>query len=215
MVNNKEIDTVEWIVLSKAPIPGLVKTRLIPALGQQVACDLYLQLLDRLENTLKPLVVNHKTQVALWIAGDAEHDAFKSWSSFATFYQQPEAGPDVIEKQIDLGERMAVAVESSLARGCIPVLIGVDVPDLDEKYLMNCLEQLKYHDAVISSAEDGGYGLFGMKQFFSEVFKEKAWGTDTVFQQTQLDLIALEVKTAYLPKVWDVDEIEDVERFLA
>lgn len=207
IVDNRAIDTVEWIVLSKAPVPGLVKTRLIPALGQQGACDVYLQLLVRLENTLKTLVVKNETQVALWIAGDAEHDAFKSWSSFATLYQQPEAA--------NLGERMAVAVESSLARGCIPVLIGVDVPDLTEKYLTNCLEQLRLHDVVISPAEDGGYGLFGMKQFYSEVFKEKTWGTDAVFQQTQLDLKALEIKTAYLPKVWDVDEIEDVGRFLA
>lgn len=214
-VDNRAIDTVEWIVLSKAPVLGLVKTRLIPALGQQGACDVYLQLLVRLENTLKTLVVNNKTQVALWIAGDAEHDAFKSWSSFATLYQQPEAGPDLRVKEIDLGKRMAVAVESSLARGCIPVLIGVDVPDLTEKYLTNCLEQLRLHDVVISPAEDGGYGLFGMKHFYSEVFKEKTWGTDAVFQQTQLDLKALEIKTAYLPKVWDVDEIEDVERFLA
>ena len=100
-VDNRVIDTVEWIVLSKAPVPGLVKTRLIPALGQQGACDLYLQLLDRLENTLKPLVVKNKTQVALWIAGDAEHDAFKSWSSFATFYQQPETRPDLLESEIE------------------------------------------------------------------------------------------------------------------
>lgn len=202
---------IEWVVLTKAPIAGLVKTRLIPALGEQGACELYMQLLARLENTLKPLVVNNNCQVALWIAGDAEHEAFKSWSSIATFYKQP----DSRDRGMDLGERMAMAVQSSLARGCIPVLIGVDVPDLDEGYLTNCLEQLKLHDVVISPAEDGGYGLFGMKKFFSEVFKEKTWGTDTVFQQTQLDLIALEVKTAYLPKVWDVDEIEDVERFLA
>lgn len=202
---------IEWVVLTKAPIAGLVKTRLIPALGEQGACELYMQLLARLENTLKPLVVNNNCQVALWIAGDAEHEAFKSWSSIATFYKQH----DSRDRGMDLGERMAMAVQSSLARGCIPVLIGVDVPDLTEKYLTNCLEQLRLHDVVISPAEDGGYGLFGLKQFYSEVFKEKAWGTDTVFQQTQLDLKALEIKTAYLPKVWDVDEIEDVERFLA
>lgn len=200
---------IEWIVLTKAPIAGLVKTRLIPALGEQGACELYMQLLVRLENTLKTLVVNNNCQVALWIAGDAEHEVFKSWSSIATFYQQP----DSRDRGMDLGERMAMAVQSSLARGCIPVLIGVDVPDLDEAYLADCMVRLEAHDLVISPAEDGGYGLLGMSQFYPELFVAKAWGTDSVFESTQADIHKLKINAAYLPKVWDVDELADAERF--
>lgn len=205
---------VEWIVLTKAPIPGLVKTRLIPALGKQGACDLYEQLLVRLQGTLKQLassqtVAKKNTQVALWIAGDAEHDAFKSWSSLASFYKQPEGG----DRKVDLGERMALAVQSSLSRGYIPVLIGVDVPDLDEAYLTGCMAQLENNELVISPAEDGGYGLLGMKQFYSELFVNKRWGTDTVFESTRSDIEKLKIKAAYLPRVWDVDEFVDVERF--
>ena len=133
-----EYKAVEWIVLSKAPLPGLVKTRLISTLGEQGACDLYRQLLNRLENTLKNLIADNIGQVALWVAGDAEHDAFHSWLGFATFYQQPSLA--------DLGDRMAMAVQSSLSRDCIPILLGVDVPDLNETYLMNCLQQLENHE---------------------------------------------------------------------
>ena len=200
--NNK---TVEWIVLTKAPVPGLVKTRLIPALGEQAACELYLQLLKRMEGTLKNLVSDNSGQVALWIAGDAEHDAFKPWAGFATFYQQPTSG--------DLGTRMALAVKSALSRGCIPVLIGVDVPDLNEAYLLNCLQQLGNHDLVISPAEDGGYGLLAMKQFYPQLFINKDWGSDRVFSATKFDIESFAIKAAYLPIVWDVDEIADAERF--
>jgi glycosyltransferase A (GT-A) superfamily protein (DUF2064 family) len=49
--------TVEWVVLTKAPIPGLVKTRLIPTLGEQGACDVYQQLLARLAASLNDVVV--------------------------------------------------------------------------------------------------------------------------------------------------------------
>ncbi|MFT4776208.1 MAG: rSAM/selenodomain-associated transferase 1 [Oleispira sp.] len=198
--------TVEWVVLTKAPIPGLVKTRLIPSLGEQGACDVYQQLLARLAISLKDVVV-YNSQVALWIAGDVEHEAFNAWSGFASFYQQPNVG--------DLGERMALAVKSSLARGFIPVLIGVDVPDLDEAYLTDCLQQLKKHDLVISPAEDGGYGLLGMKQFYPELFVDKAWGTETVFSATQGDIETLVIDAAYLAEVWDVDEHEDVQRWLS
>lgn len=201
--------TVEWIVLTKAPIPGLVKTRLIPALGEQAACELYEQLLVRMQNTLKQVIRQSNSQVAVWVAGDAEHESFNSWKPFADFYQQPIEG--------DLGVRMALAVQSALSRDCIPVLIGVDVPDLDKGYLLDCLKQLEHSDVVISPAEDGGYGLLGMKQFHSELFQHKAWGTETVFRDTEADLTALtsqqKLKISVLPQVWDVDELPDVERF--
>lgn len=214
---------IEWLVLTKAPIPGLVKTRLIPALGEQGACDLYEQLLTRLQVTLQKIVTNHlaqatpsqvaSSQVALWVAGDIEHEAFAVWKLLGgriTFFQQP-YGTD--KGAADLGERMALSVQSSLARGYIPVLIGVDVPDLDEAYLLNCMQQLENHDLVISPAEDGGYGLLGMKQFYPELFAGKAWGTDTVFKSTKADIERLKINAKYLPSVWDVDESADVERF--
>ena len=203
---------IEWVVLTKAPVSGLVKTRLIPALGERAACDVYEQLLKRLQASLVGLSQNvsihdRRPQVALWVAGDAEHTAFKSWAELATIYQQPQQG--------DLGERMAMAVQSSLTRGCIPVLIGVDVPDLDKAYLTNCLQQLKKHELVISPAEDGGYGLLGMKEYHPELFVNKNWGTSSVFATTQRDIEKLGIDAAYLPEVWDVDEFGDVQRWLA
>lgn len=198
---------IEWIVLTKAPVAGLVKTRLIPTLGEQGACDLYSELLVRLEHTLRALVIHNDARVALWVSGDDQHEAFTSWSRMATVYKQT-AG-------LDLGARMAMAVERSLSRGCIPVLIGVDVPCLDEVYLMNCLHHLENHEVVISPAEDGGYGLLGMKQFYSGLFENKRWGTDSVFDSTKADLDVLPLKVAYLPMVWDVDEPADVKRWRA
>jgi rSAM/selenodomain-associated transferase 1 len=215
-MDNKAIyeRTVEWVVLTKAPVAGLVKTRLIPELGEQGACDVYEQLLARLQASLQDVMAAQValSQVALWIAGDIEHEAFKSWSSFATFYQQPAQG-GLNNKEADLGERMAMAVQSSLARGCIPILIGVDVPGLDEAYLTHCLQQIIKHDLVISPAEDGGYGLLGMKQFYPQLFAKKCWGTDSVFADTLTDIQRLEINASYLPQVWDVDEVADVERF--
>jgi rSAM/selenodomain-associated transferase 1 len=196
--------SIEWVVLTKAPFPGLVKTRLIAELGEQGACDVYEQLLERLYGSLSDIA---SSQVALWIAGNADHKAFESWSGLATFYTQPETG--------DLGERMALAVQSSLARGFIPVLIGVDVPDLDKAYLTNCLRQLQNHDLVISPAEDGGYGLLGMKQFYPELFVNKHWGTNSVFAVTKRDIDKLGIEAAYLPEVWDVDEPTDVQRWIS
>lgn len=203
--NNPDNQKVEWVVLTKAPIPGLVKTRLIPALGEKKACEIYEQLLIRMQTTLQRVVAKSSSQVALWVAGDIEHEAFNPWAKFVSFYQQPEVG--------DLGDRMAIAVQASFARGYTPVLIGIDVPDLDEAYLTDCIKQLGNHDLVVSPAEDGGYGLLGMKQFYPELFVNKRWGTGSVFESTKSDIVGLNINAAYLPCVWDVDEFEDVERF--
>ena len=197
---------IEWVVLTKAPIAGLVKTRLIPALGEQGACDIYIQLLNRLETTLRHFIATHGGSVALWVAGDQQHEVFDSWSCFATFYAQPDQG--------NLGERMAISVKSALSRERTPILIGVDVPDLNEAYLTDCVQQLHNHDLVISPAEDGGYGLLGMKAFYTELFEDKAWGTDSVFSSTQLDIEGLGLSAGVLPTVWDVDEPADVKRWL-
>jgi glycosyltransferase A (GT-A) superfamily protein (DUF2064 family) len=64
-------------------------------------------------------------------------------------------------------------------------------------------------------AEDGGYGLLGMKQFYPELFVDKAWGTETVFSATQGDIETLVIDAAYLAEVWDVDEHEDVQRWIS
>lgn len=197
---------IEWVVLTKAPIAGLVKTRLIPSLGEQGACDIYIQLLGRLEKTLSQLIATQGGSVALWIAGDQKHEVFDSWSLFATSYDQPVQG--------DLGERMGMAVKSALSRGRVPILIGVDVPDLNVAYLTDCVRQLHNHDLVISPAEDGGYGVLGLKAFYVELFEGKAWGTGTVFSSTHHDIESLGLSASVLPMVWDVDEPADVKRWL-
>ena len=215
MVNKSDIPykQVEWIVLTKAPVPGLVKTRLIPALGKQGACDVYCQLLNRLQQTLRSMIAKRGGEVALWIAGDDEQGVFQSWADFSVSYQQPAYHLDEASEGVDLGVRMAMAVKAALSRKRIPVLIGVDVPDLTEDYLLNCLVELADHDLVISPAEDGGYGLLGMKHFYADLFNNKRWGSDTVFNASRLDIKRLGIHAAYLPTVWDVDEIADVERF--
>ena len=215
MVNKSDIPykQVEWIVLTKAPVPGLVKTRLIPVLGKQGACDVYCQLLNRLQQTLRTMIAKQGGEVALWIAGDDEQGVFQPWADFSVSYQQPAYHLGEASEGVDLGVRMAMAVKAALSRKRIPVLIGVDVPDLTEDYLLNCLVELADHDLVISPAEDGGYGLLGMKHFYADLFNNKRWGSDTVFNASRLDIKRLGIHAAYLPTVWDVDEIADVERF--
>jgi len=204
----EQFKKIDWLVLTKAPVPGTVKTRLIPYLGEQQATDLYLSLLSRLYSTLLEFKQQGIGSTSLWISGDQNHHAFECWKDLAEFHAQPDG---------DLGIKMATAVQSSLQLNRIPVLIGVDVPVLDVEYLSKAAQALLENDIVISPAEDGGYGLLGLTQFHPQLFESKDWGTDSVFADTRADLAVLKQQGfnwAELPTVWDVDEVADVERYL-
>ncbi len=54
------------------------------------------------------------------------------------------------------------ALDSSLARGAHPILIGTDCPVLDLHYLARAVAALDASDAVFGPAEDGGYVLVGL-----------------------------------------------------
>jgi len=208
----EQLKKIDWLVLTKAPVSSTVKTRLIPHLGEQQATDLYLSLLRRLYNTLCELKQRGIGSTSLWISGDQKHPAFEHWQEIADFHTQPEG---------DLGIKMAAAVQASLQRGRLPILIGVDVPMLDVEYLSKAAQELLEHDLVISPAEDGGYGLLGINQSikggYKQLFENKTWGTDSVYANTKADLEALKQQGfdwAKLPMVWDLDEPEDVKRYL-
>ena len=204
----EQLKKIDWLVLTKAPVSSTVKTRLIPHLGEQQATDLYLSLLRRLYNTLSTLKRQGIGSTSIWISGDQRHPAFEPWQEIAEFYTQPEG---------DLGIKMAAAVQASLQRYRLPILIGVDVPMLDVEYLSKAAQALLENDLIISPAEDGGYGLLGMTQFHPQLFENKAWGTDSVLADTCADLATLKQQGfnwTELPTVWDVDEVADVERYL-
>ena len=64
---------------------------------------------------------------------------------------------------------------------------------------------------VLGPAEDGGYYLLGMKKLHPQVFKNKHWGTETVFAQTMQDLQNLDVHL--LEELNDIDTFEDLKNY--
>lgn len=64
------------IVMAKAPVPGFVKTRLIPALGADGAAALAARLLS---HALQEALAAEPGAVELCCAPDAQHPAFDAW----------------------------------------------------------------------------------------------------------------------------------------
>jgi rSAM/selenodomain-associated transferase 1 len=163
------------LVFSKAPVPGQVKTRLIPLLGHAGAAGLYCTLL---ENTLEKLLASRLCAVELHCDPSTGHDYFQYCQQrYAVTLRQQAAG--------DLGVRMSVAMQDCLAAASAAILVGADCPALSAQDIGQALEYLHAgSDLVLGPARDGGYYLVGMRRHHAGVFTDIPWGSTQVLTRT-------------------------------
>ena len=190
------------VVVAKAPVPGKVKTRLIPHLTSEEAADLYRCFLeDRI------IAMNSLRGVDLAIAytpSDAR-DMFTSFSrnEFSLFSQ----------KGKDLGERLNSIFEDKLADGYDAVsIIDSDSPDLPASTVQESFKLLLSNqtDVVLGPCLDGGYYLVGMRKPHPQLFYNIPWSTETVLANTLETAKKMSVKTNLLPWWNDLDTFEDL-----
>ena len=72
-------------------------------------------------------------------------------------------------------------------------------------------EALEKHDVVVGPANDGGYYLIGFQELINDVFENKKWSTAAVLNSTLQDLERLNKTFFLLPKLVDVDNLEDLQ----
>jgi len=189
------------MVFARAPISGLAKTRLIPALGEEGAASLHARLIHR---TLETVTVLKNIQAELWCTPDTEHDFFISCA---------ETYGVTLHKQFgnDLGERMNNAFIEALGSAPWAVLIGTDCPELsvaDLEMAINILGGDK--DAVLGPASDGGYVLIGLSKPAPDLFTNILWGTSQVANVTCERMPKLGLRWSELPMRNDIDRPEDL-----
>ncbi|TSA15055.1 MAG: glycosyltransferase [Betaproteobacteria bacterium] len=195
------------LVFAKAPMPGRVKTRLIPVLGEAGAAELQRQMIAR---TLDTAVAARLGMPELWCDPDPDVPFFADCAKrYGVGLRAQGEG--------DLGLRMKRALEHALSASTPALLIGCDCPVLTPGYLREAAAALAGGDeAVFGPAEDGGYVLIGLARSpQSQLFDKVAWGTATVMQQTRARLAQGNWRWRELEPVWDVDRPEDLARLHA
>jgi rSAM/selenodomain-associated transferase 1 len=192
--------TVAIAILAKAPIPGIAKTRLIPAIGTHAAAVLQERLTERAVATGLAANVG---PVTLWCAPDSTHTTFLKLVARSRITLRPQ--PDG-----DLGARMLAA---TAATGGPVLVMGTDCPALTDVHLRGAANALRDGtDVVIIPAEDGGYVLIGLRSIQPAVFADIQWGTSTVLAETRARVIAHRLVFAERPPLWDVDTEIDLAR---
>lgn len=195
--------SVHLVVVTKAPIPGRVKTRLTPFLSPSDAAQLARALL---EDTLRR--VGQIPHPHLIVAVEPPE---------AVPFMQEIAPRAEIVPQIagDLGARMSAVVADRFARGASAViLIGSDHPTLAQAEIDQAIRWLQEggDQMVIGPAEDGGYYLIGLTRPHPELFDGISWSSSSVLQETLARAERLSLKVRQLSVCPDVDTIEDVTR---
>lgn len=191
---------VSIAILTKAPVPGFAKTRLIPTLGAHAAAVLQERLTER---ALSTALAANTGPVTLWCAPDATHDSFLKYVAQLRVTIRPQPAGD-------LGARMLAAAAG--ANG--PVLvIGTDCPALNDVHLRAAAKALlDGNDVALTPAEDGGYVLIGMRTAQPALFSGIAWGSGTVLADTRKRIIEHRITLIERPPLWDVDTPADLER---
>jgi hypothetical protein len=185
----------------KAPIPGRVKTRLARDIGDEAACSIYSELVERVVQQIQA----SGFPLALFFDGD--EDALPDrWKRHACCR--------IRQQGDDLGERMAHAFRQLFDTGYQSVLLcGSDIPGIDAAYLQQAIVLLHSHDLIIGPALDGGYCLIGFHRhsFTSTVFEQIPWSTAQVLALTLAAAESSGLSIGMLPALRDIDTLDDLQ----
>ncbi|MAP55297.1 TIGR04282 family arsenosugar biosynthesis glycosyltransferase [Altibacter sp.] len=183
------------LIFTRNPELGKCKTRLAATIGDEAALRIYTFLLKHTVTITKALAVDKFVFYSDEIGKD------DLWDN-RVYHKRMQHGKD-------LGSRMENAFQQIFESGYEQaIIIGSDLYDLDLEGITAAFKVLDTKEVVLGPAEDGGYYLLGIKKIIPQLFRNKAWGTDTVLQDTLTDLANNDI--FLLPEKNDVDRWEDI-----
>ena len=186
------------VILTKAPVPGRVKTRLAESIGTDKAARLHEEMVYE---TLR-LAQATGLPVTVSLAGDERGD----------FSRRLEERGAAVEAQAsgDLGNRLAHAMR---APG-LSIALGTDCVVFTPEWLTALDRQSE--DAFIGPSDDGGYWMIALDGSVSELreaaFTGMPWSTPALYAETCQRLESIAATFAELPQAYDIDDITDLRR---
>ncbi len=193
------------LVVAKAPVPGLAKTRLAATVGDDRAADIAAAaLLD----TLDAVATAPFTRRVVAMTGDISKAARSE-----EIRRRLDDFTVIGQRGGDFGQRLANAhYDTAAVAGPQPVLqIGMDTPQISADLLADCAGRLSPGTAVLGPARDGGWWILGVSD-------PTLAGCLTAVPMSRSDtgtLTATALENAGVPVVFatelaDVDTIDDI-----
>jgi len=193
-------------VMTKAPLAGQVKTRLVPPLTPEEAAQLNVCFLRDTAAAIAKACGTTARGVGVYTPIGAEGAYIDILPS--DFELLPQRGDG-------FGERLAFATADLFQCGFSSVcLIDSDSPTVSADVYAGAVEMLsKAGDRVVlGPSDDGGYYLIGLKQTRRELFERIDWSTERVLDQTKTRARELNLDVSLLPTGYDVDDAATLRR---
>ena len=186
-------------LFARAPVAGQVKTRLIPALGAQAACEVHRALVLDAWDAVQGL----RPGCEIFLYSDQDHPEWRQLAGAGLRFQRGR----------DLGERMVHCFQEMAAAGHTPLLIvGSDTVGLSSHILSPWTRCLRDAAALLGPAEDGGYWAIGCRQPHPNMLEGVEWSSKRTLEATGEALARCGMPPAFLETLWDLDQPEDLDR---
>jgi rSAM/selenodomain-associated transferase 1 len=183
-------------ILAKAPVPGTVRTPLIPVVGAEGAATLY----------------ERCTEHAIATAVEADIGPVELWcrpSMLNPFFAEMGRKHPItlrVQGSGDLGMRLFRTFEALLSAHPQAIVMGSNCPAVMPVHLRMAAEALADgYDAAFIPMDDGRCALGAMGKVEEEVFKDLSWTTGTVMEAMVSRLRAARWRWLELPTLWDLD----------
>ncbi len=189
------------LVVAKAPVAGLVKTRLGALIGDAAAAELAAAaLLDTLEACALAGAEGHLSlagDLADAVHGDRITAALAGWTI------TPQRGEGFAERLVN--------AHADAGTGTV-VQVGMDTPQVSAASLTAVAALLEDHDAALAPATDGGWWALARRD--PDVVRhlvDVPMSTDTTFADTQRALERAGARVAHGAPMTDVDTVADAD----
>lgn len=185
----------------KEPHPGRVKTRLGAGIGLTASAWWFRHQSAKLLRHIE----SPRWKTTLAVSPDNEGLNSRIW---------PAHLPRIAQGQGGLGTRMA-RIFAALPPGPV-LIIGADIPGIQQHHIAAAFKALGNHDAVFGPASDGGYWLVGLKRTRPSpisLFEGVRWSTDHALSDTLGTIPGLTY--SLIATLDDVDTSADLMRLSA
>lgn len=192
------------VIMAKAPRPGAVKTRLIPALSPEAVAAFYSCLLK------DTLTLAHSLSGVELAIVCTDSDAIE-------LAELAGSGASVVAQT---GQGLAAGLASAFAYFANDgrrrtIAFNSDSPHLPRPVLEHAFDMLASHDMVVGPTYDGGYYLVGATASFPSLFSSDGMGTSSALERLLTRASALGLSVAFTDPFDDIDVPDDVTRLAA
>jgi uncharacterized protein len=194
-------------VMTKAPRPGQVKTRLTPPLTPNEAAELNkCFLVDTAAAISRAAETSSACGVAVYTPSDAESAYVDILpADFILLQQRGES----------FGDRLHLAAMDLFKCGFASVcLIDSDSPTVPAESFVAAVKLLTADTdrLVLGPCEDGGYYLIGLNRLHRKLFEGIDWSTERVLEQTMHRASKIGIEPKLLSMGYDVDDQTALQR---